>query len=217
MTVDGDGMRISAWFKLPMMSVFTIALVTGGCKSAPPAPPPANLESRVVPVGTVKDIMKGIVDPNSAALWDAVGTEETPKGTVEKAPKTDEEWAKLEYNALVLAEVANLLKTPGRKRSRREDANAKSQPDAPELTPAQIEEKVAKDRAAWASKADALQATAVKAMAAAKAHDKDAVLAVGSDIDGACEGCHKVYWYPDEKIPNVPASTAPTGASGAKE
>ena len=55
-------------------------------------------------------------------------------------------------------------------------------------------------------KADVLQQTAIKAIAAARAHDKDAVLNVGEEIDNACEGCHKVYWYPDE----------PNGVNGAK-
>ena len=185
-------------------SFIAISLAAAGCHTAPAsAPATEHVTAKGVPIGTVKELMKGIVDPNSAALWDAVGTEEGPKGTVEKAPKTDEDWAKLEYNALVLAEVADLLKTPGRRMSRPEEAGSKSQPDAPELTPTQIEEKVAKDPAAWASKADAFQATAVKAMAAARAHDKDAILEVGSEIDSACESCHKVYWYPDEKIPSV--------------
>ena len=49
--------------------------------------------SPIAPVGTVKQIMKGIVDPSSAAIWDAVSTESGPKGDIEKAPKTDEEWA----------------------------------------------------------------------------------------------------------------------------
>jgi hypothetical protein len=159
-------------------------------------------------VGTVKQIMKGIVDPSSAAIWDAVSTESGPKGDIEKAPKTEEEWAKLEGQALTLAEVANLLKVPGRQVAKPEEANSKSQPDAPELTPVQIEEKINKDRAAWDKRADALQQTAIKAIAAAKAHDKDAVLNVGEEIDNACESCHKVYWYPDEKIPSVPASGA---------
>ena len=131
-------------------SFIAISLAAAGCQTAPAsAPATEHVNAKVVPIGSVKELMKGIVDPNSAALWDAVGTEEGPKGTVEKAPKTDEDWAKLEYNALVLAEVADLLKTPGRRMSRPEDANAKSQPDAPELTPTQIEEKVAKDPAAW--------------------------------------------------------------------
>lgn len=43
----------------------------------------------------------------------------------------------------------------------------------------------------------------MKAIAAALAHNKDGILEVGSEIDSACEGCHKVYWYPDERIPAV--------------
>lgn len=187
------------------MPVLGVSILAASCNTPLAAPPPSQpaTQSTETPVGTVKDIMKGIVDANSAALWDAVGTEETPKGTVEKAPKTDEEWTKLEYNAMVLAEVANLLKMPGRKVAKAEEANATSQPGAPELTPAQIDERIGKDRAGWNTKVDAFQATAVKAIAAARAHNKDGILEVGSEIDGACEGCHKVYWYPDEKIPDV--------------
>jgi hypothetical protein len=192
-------MRTARGLAFITMPVLGMSCLVGSCKT-PPAPAPQGAET---PVGTVKEIMKGIVDANSAAIWDAVGTEETPRGTVEKAPATDEEWTKLEYNALVLAEVANLLKTPGRKVASPEQANATSQPGAPELTPLQIGEKIAGDPAAWNAKVDAFQATAVKAIGAARAHDKDGILEVGSEIDSACEGCHKVYWYPDEKIPEV--------------
>ena len=200
-------MRTRRGLAIVTMPVLGVSILAGGCNAPQAAPRPSQpAASAQTPVGTVKDIMKGIVDANSAAIWDAVGTEETPRGTVEKAPTTDEEWTKLEYNAIVLAEVANLLKTPGRKVARAEEANATSQPGAPELTPAQIDEKVNKDRAAWNGKVDAFQATAVKAIAAARSHSKDAILEVGSDIDSACEGCHKVYWYPDEKIPDVGAT-----------
>lgn len=164
--------------------------------------------SAITPVGTIKDIMKGIVDPSSKELWDAVGTESGPKGVVEKSPKTDEEWAKIEGDALLLAEVANLLKMPGRHVALPEQANLTSQPGAPELTPVQIEEKIARDRAAWEKRADTLLATAVKARAAAKAHDKDGLLNVGEEIDNACESCHLVYWYPDEKKPGAEGADA---------
>jgi cytochrome c556 len=187
------------------LSGFIVALVCeSACSSQPAATAPAvekPAAPTLTPVGTVKEIMKGIVDPTSMAIWDAVGTESGKNGVVEKAPKTDEEWAKVEHNALMLAEAANLLKMPNRQMARAEEANTKSAPDAPELTPVQIAEKVNKDRAAWEKKADALQATAVKAIAAAKAHDKDGVLNVGEEIDNACESCHVVYWYPDEKKP----------------
>lgn len=197
-------MRKSNYLLLVTASVLitVFASAQAACKRATPAAAPAEATADpMVPVGTVKDVMKGIVDPTSKAIWDAVGTESGKNGLVEKAPKTDEEWAVVQYSALNLAEAANLLKIPGRRMSLPEEANAKSTPDAPELTPAQIEEKVNKDRAAWDKKADALQQTAAKALAAAKAHDKDGILNVGEEIDNACESCHKIYWYPDEVAP----------------
>ena len=182
------------------MTIVTVAFAACTQKATPPpaAATTAAAETPMVPVGTVKDVMKGIVDPTSKAIWDAVGTESGKNGIVEKVPKTDDEWAVLEHSALSLAEAANLLKIPGRHIALPEQANDKTAKDAPELTPAQIEEKVNKDRGAWDVKADALRMTATKAIAAAKAHDKDGILNVGEEIDNACESCHKVYWYPDE-------------------
>ena len=121
------------------LALGTLVITQSACtQSASPTtaaastnPPP----SPIAPIGTVKQIMKGNVDPNSAALWDAVSTESGPKGDIEKAPTTDEEWARLEGQALTLAEVANLLKMPGRLVARPDEGNIKSQPDAPELTP----------------------------------------------------------------------------------
>jgi cytochrome c556 len=197
-------MRTVYWFLVLVVAMFGTAFVTQHAavtaSAAPAAAQPAAVEAS--PVGTVKDVMKGIVDPNAMAIWDAVGAETTANGGVEeKAPKTDAEWAVVEHNALTLAEAANLLFTPGRAMSRPEEANSKSQPDAPELTPAQIEKKIADNRAEWVKHAKDLQATAMKALAAAKAHDKDGLLDVGEAIDSACESCHVVYWYPDEKKP----------------
>ena len=196
-------MRTVYWFLVLVVAMFGTAFVTqhaAATASAAPAVQPQAVEAS--PVGTVKDVMKGIVDPNAMAIWDAVGAESTANGgVVEKAPKTDAEWAVVEHNALTLAEAANLLFTYGRAMSRPEEANSKSQPDAPELTPAQIEKKIADNRAEWVKHAKDLQATAMKALAAAKAHDKDGLLDVGEAIDSACESCHVVYWYPDEKKP----------------
>ena len=194
-------MRTVYWLLILVVAMFGTAFVTQhAAASAAPAAQPLVTETS--PVGTVKDVMKGIVDPNAMAIWDSVGAESAANGdVVEKAPKTDAEWAVIEHNALTLAEAANLLMTPGRPMSRPDEANSTSQPGAPELTPAQIEKKISDNRAEWVKHAKELQATAVKAMAAAKAHDKDGLLDVGEAIDSACESCHVVYWYPDEKKP----------------
>jgi cytochrome c556 len=193
-------MRTVYWLLTLVVAVLITAFATlrvGSAKVA--APEPAAAAAAANPVGTVRDVMKGIVDPNATAIWDSVGTESNDKGLVEKSPKTDEEWAVVERQALTLAEAANLLITPGRHLALPEEANYKSKPDAPELTPTQIEQKIAANPGEWVKHAKDLQATAVKAMAAAKAKDKDALLNVGEAIDNACESCHLVYWYPDDK------------------
>ena len=75
-----------------MTIVVVVAFAACSQKATPPpAAATTTAETPMVPVGTVKDLMKGIVDPTSKAIWDAVGTESGPKGIVEKAPKTDDE------------------------------------------------------------------------------------------------------------------------------
>jgi cytochrome c556 len=189
-------MRTVYWVLLLVVAVAATALVTKRVDAARAAPAPAVASG--APVGTIRDVMKGIVDPNATALWDAVGTESNEKGVVEKSPKTDEDWEAVEHRARTLAEAANLLTTPGRPRAAPDEGNHKSRPDAPEHTPTQIQEKISQNPDLWTKHAKELQAAAVKAMAAAKSHDKDGLLNVGEVIDNACEGCHLVYWYPDD-------------------
>jgi hypothetical protein len=56
------------------------------------------------PVGTVRQIMLGIVAPSSDVLF------KVPS----QAPKDDKEWKTVQDNTLMLAEAGNLLLMPGR-------------------------------------------------------------------------------------------------------
>ena len=96
---------------------------------------------------------------------------------------------------------------PGRLIARPDEANTMRGPEAT-LNPIQIEQRLASDRVSWDKSATALQAAAVKALAAARAHDKTGVFNVGEEIDNACESCHIVSWYPVDKAPSVPTPTA---------
>ena len=189
-------------------------------KAAAPAPPPSSSDRPIPPappkidtsggqvqlVGTIKDIMLGIVDPSSDLLWDSVATDITAAGVVDKKPQTDEEWAMVESAALMLAEAPNLLKMPGRKVARPGEKTQSEGPDAPELTADQIAAKIRKDRPLFIKYANGLQNTAKKALAAARNKDVDALFDVGEEIDTACENCHLEYWYPNEKKPKAAPS-----------
>ena len=51
--------------------VATVVVSQSACNQAAPAPAAAApAPSAANPVGTVKQIMKGIVDPNSVAIWE---------------------------------------------------------------------------------------------------------------------------------------------------
>jgi hypothetical protein len=107
------------------------------------------------PVGTVRQIMLGIVKPTSDVVF---------KFQFDP-PKTDEEWATLQNNALNLAEAGNLLLLPGR----------------------------AKDKGEWTKHATALVETGSQAFKAANAKDSKALEEIGNKIDDTCEACHAKY------------------------
>jgi hypothetical protein len=107
------------------------------------------------PVGTVRQVMLGIVKPTSDVVF---------KFQFDP-PKTDEDWATLQNNALTLAEAGNLLLLPGR----------------------------AKDKGDWTKNAKALVDTGSQAFKAANAKDAKALEIIGDKIDVVCEACHAIY------------------------
>ena len=67
-----------------------------------PEPPPFR------PVADTKLLMQSVVDPNADVIWEAVKTIDTPAGTQEIRPKSDEEWTAVRNSAVSVAEAGNL-------------------------------------------------------------------------------------------------------------
>jgi hypothetical protein len=174
-------------------------------KPAPAKPPAATVAGGAADKAnaTVQEIMAGMIDPASKAVFTAVSSEETPKGVVEKAPKNDAEWAAVRRNAVAMVEGANLLLVPGRRFA--VPANMQKHNEG-ELSPAEIEVRVSKDRAAWNKLATAFRDAATRAVKAAEARRKQDFNEVSEAVDTACENCHLRYWYPDQEelLKNAP-------------
>ena len=117
--------------------------------------------------------MTAVVDPAADVIWGSVGTIVDEKGTEERAPKTDEEWAAVLNSAFVITESGNLMMMGSR----------------------------AKDTGEWMRQSQALIDVGMKAIKAAEARDKDAVFTVGGDIYEVCAECHKTYMVTAEGIP----------------
>ena len=200
-------MRKSGWFVPLSAATFLGVLFTvSACQSAPSpqAAAPAPAQPPYQATSTIKDIMMSVVDPSADIVWQSVTTVQSAKGTVDSAPKNDEEWKAVRRGAIALTEAGNLLMMPGRHVAA---SGEKSETPGVELEPSEMEELINKDRAAWVMRATKLHEAGLAAVQAVDAKDAQKVFEVGEQIEQACENCHRQYWYPNEQIPPVPAST----------
>lgn len=181
--------------------VLFLGALASQCTSSKPAPPATTaspLLGDLKPVVSVKELMENEIDPLADNIFDAVGTEVSAKGLVERAPKTDVDWAKVRTGAVVLAEAANLLKIP-RPFAPPGVLNNSSGPNARELSPDAIRAKVEADKTLWNSHVEDLRAVAIEVLDIVKRKDTAALFAAGGKLDEACESCHLEYWYPGDR------------------
>jgi hypothetical protein len=141
-----------------------IGFIVAGARTTQrgPAPPEAP---ELRPVGSVKQIMIGIVQPAASVVFGSVGTIISAAGTVEKSPKTEEEWAEVGSSAVALAESANLLVMGDR----------------------------AVDRGDWVTMSRALADAGMETLKATEAKSTEGVLAAGAVVNQTCDNCHRKY------------------------
>jgi len=190
--------------------LFVLLIATASCSSpgssapnarAPEAPAPiapAKLWGDLKPVVSVKELMRDMLDPASDFIFDAVKVEFTKAGTFEHSPKTDEDWEKIRFGAVTLAEGVYLLKIP-RPFAPPGDENNSTGPDATELSPAQIKAKLEADPVLWNAKIEALRNVGLEVLEIVNRKKVDELWDAGGNLDQACESCHLLYWYPGDK------------------
>jgi hypothetical protein len=177
-------MRAFDWLFLVGVSL----LVAAACSR-----PSTQRESPFRPTSTIKDLMDSMVDPSADLLWDSVATIVSASGTEEKAPRTDEDWAKVRHSAITLVEATNLLLMDGRRVAR---PGEKAENPKVELGPEEIEMVIGQDRQAFINLAHALNDAGMAALKGIDAKDVKGLFEAGEAIDTACENCHLKYWYP---------------------
>jgi hypothetical protein len=159
-----------------------LACVPGGEAAPPalPAPPDAGTAAVAAPppyrlVTDARQTMEWILDPAADVIWDSAGFIITAEGETDLAPTTDEGWEQVRQSAALVAEAGNLLMLPGRAAG-------------PE----------------WVAYAEGLTGAGVLAMAAAEAHDAEALFEAGATLYQVCRGCHEVYMAPVEDLRTLP-------------
>jgi hypothetical protein len=126
-----------------------------GCNSAPPQPEQ-----------TVQQLMATKVQPTAQAFWDSVQYISDEQGEHDIYPKTDADWKRTRDAATGLAELGELLKTPGYAEGRGED---------------------------WVQIANSLVEVSRLAEQAADSRNTDKVFEVGGTIYSVCSACHQVF------------------------
>ena len=141
------------------LSVF----LTAGCGSEASGPP-------LRPIADVSQLMTMILDPAADAVWDSGGTVIDGDGYNQWEPETDEEWAEVLNETMIIAETANLLMIGDR----------------------------ARDQEGWMQMAQNMSDAAMLIHEAAEARDADLVFELGETLYRSCDRCHNLYWVGDE-------------------
>jgi hypothetical protein len=190
----------------------TIVACTQSPQPQAAAPPPAVKPA--IPfklVAGIAEIMRYEVDPSADALWDSVGTYVDKKGTENRQPHTPEQWNEMRGRAIVLAEGANLLMMEGRQVAT-PGHDVEDSGTAGNLTAAQSQAAIDKDRAVFTGFAQALGDVAAQMVKATEDKNAAALLEAGAALDEVCESCHLKFWYPGQKIPPFPNEAPELGS-----
>jgi hypothetical protein len=150
------------------------------------------------PSATLQEIMASIIDPNIDAVWNAVSTVTTAKGTEERRPHTDEEWKTLRNHALAVAEAGNLLVIKGREVARKGQSTSSG---GAELNPDDIRKGIEANRHDFVKRAHEFRDAALLLVAAIDRKNPDQLVEAGGAVERACEQCHSQFWYPNDKRP----------------
>jgi len=169
------------------MVVAAILILNNGCKGPEPD---------YKATSTIREIMKSMIDPSANSLYNAVSSSVTAEGSKEKSPKTDEEWDDVRHQAVILMEASDLIVLAGRHVAG--PAEVALNPRV-QLSPAEIEAMIAKDRASWVKMANDLHDSIRPALKAIDDRNPMALSDSTIAIDMACESCHVKFWYRDKR------------------
>ena len=156
---------------------------------------------QLVTFASIRDLMQTQVDPSADALWDSVAVVSIRSGDELRQPHSAAEWEAAREHALTLLEATNLLLLP-----HRPVASTQTSESADALLPAEIERRIEAQPEVFRQFVLALRLNGQQMLGAIERHDADALAGAGGTLDGVCEACHLTFWYPNQRIPALPAA-----------
>jgi hypothetical protein len=151
---------------------------------------------------TLLEAMKGTVAPKSQVIWDITNAAQDDLGNVTAKALKAGDWGRIADAAGDTSQaVRNLLTQP------RVVAAPPGKKIQGEGTPgafgaAEVQRTIDANPAAFVAFSKQLLTAMDGIVAATKARDAVKVGSIASDLDGICEACHKVFWYPQQVSPH---------------
>lgn len=144
-------------------------------------------------------LMQTRIDSAADTLWDAVALIVAERGEGNRGSPTSAKWQDVRQSAQALVEAASELSIPGQRvtvpgQPPRAPAGSPGEIDAPS-----IQRRIDADPMGFVRLAQALGSASQKALAAIDTKDADGLAKAGGLIDAACESCHALYWYPQQR------------------
>lgn len=171
-----------------------------------PAQAPAAAAALTAPLqltASIQELMDAVIDPAADALWNSVSIIQTRNGTVFNQPRSDEQWHEVRRRAIVLIEGSNLLVMDGRKLVA-PGSVVLDQGTSGVLGVEEGQKRLDLQHAAFVQFAGALRDAGTQMLAAIDKKDAQAMMNAGAAMDGVCESCHTMFWYPNQVIPALP-------------
>jgi hypothetical protein len=160
------------------------------------------------PPRSIQETMTQIIDPTADGIWDAFAFVESTECASQRAPRTNAEWRKVIDNARRLAAGARNLQRPDLIVTARANVDVADAEVPGTRTAKDIQGDIAAAPDKFRRFAVRLQTQAQAVLRAAQSHDAARVIAIGGEIDAACEACHAAYWYPRTLPQTLPSFEA---------
>lgn len=147
------------------------------------------------PRASIAEVMESVIVPSADVLWNATAFDISAEGVKDFSPKTDDDWERVEWAGVTLAEGLNSLLIPGRRVA---PPGTVSESPEHEMNPEQIEALLKQEPEVWVGFVHALDDTVQAIQEAIRNRDLNALNEAGGALDEVCENCHLHFWYPND-------------------
>ena len=141
--------------------------------------------------------MQTKVNPQGLALWDVTNNAQDDNGNLDPKKITAEKWAKLLEIGASLEQAGKALAT-GKVIAAAPGAKLQDEGGPGSSKAADVQRYLDTKPDVFRQQARQLQKTGVDVSAAAKTHDAKKLSALSDSLDGVCEACHQIFWYPQQ-------------------